>query len=165
MTGVVRVERSYRASAARVFDAWLDPAIARRWLFATASQPLVRVDIDARIAGAFCLVERHAGTLVPHTGAYVALVASQRLAFTLSSRNPAEPDSLVTVGIAPQRTGCVLALSHEGLPVGRIRELKARWIGILYGLGVTLDATQPAPQLPAPDKALNVTGEAQCITC
>ena len=165
MTGVVRVERSYRAPAARVFEAWLDPAIARHWLFATASQPLVRVDIDAHVTGAFCLVERRAGTLVLHTGAYVALVPPRRLAFTLSSRDRAEPASLVTVGITPQRTGCVLALSHEGLPAGRIRELKSRWIGTLYGLRVTLDAMQPAPKRPALDEARAVTGEAQCITC
>ena len=165
MTGMVRVERSYRAPAARVFDAWLDPAIAGRWLFATASQPMARVDIDARVAGAFCLVERRAGTLVLHTGAYVALVPPRRLAFTLSSCDRAEPDSLVTVGITPQRAGCVLALSHEGLAAGRIRELKSRWIGILYGLGVTLDAMRPAPKRPALDEVRAVTGEAQCITC
>lgn len=165
VTGVVRVERSYRAPAARVFEAWLDPAIAGRWLFATASQPMARVDIDARVAGAFCLVERRAGTLVLHTGAYVALMPPRRLAFTLSSSDRAEPDSLVTVGITPQRMGCVLAVSHEHLPAGRIREAKARWIGILYGLGVTLDAMQPAPKLPALDKPRAITGEAQCITC
>ena len=165
VTAVVRVERSYRAPAARVFDAWLDPAIAGRWLFAMASQPLVRVDIDARVAGAFCLVERYAGTLVLHTGTYVALVPPRRLAFTLSSSDRAETDSLVTVAIAPQRMGCVLALSHERVPVGRVRELKSRWIGILYGLGVALDATQPTPKRPVADKVRAVTGEPQCITC
>jgi uncharacterized protein YndB with AHSA1/START domain len=162
---MVRVERSYRAPAARVFDAWLDPAIAGRWLFATASQPLARVDIEARVAGTFCLVERHAGTLVLHTGTYVALVPPRRLAFTLSSCDRAEPDSLVTVAITPQRTGCVLALSHEGLPVGRIRELRSRWIGILFGLGATLDAMRPAPKRPDAGKVRASTGEAQCITC
>ena len=165
VTGVVRVERSYRASAARVFDAWLDPAIAGRWLFATATQPMARVDIDARVDGEYCLVERRAGTLVLHTGAYVALLPPRRLAFTLSSSDRAEPDSLVTVGITPQRMGCVLALSHEGLPVGRIRELKARWIGILYGLGVTLDAMPSAPKSLALAELPAITGEAQCITC
>ena len=165
VNGVIRVERSYRAPAQHVFAAWLDPAIAGRWLFATASRPMERVAIDARVAGAFCLVERRAGTLVLHTGVYVSLVPPRRLAFTLSSSDRADPDSLVTVGITPQRTGCVVALSHEGLPVGRIRELKARWIGILYGLGVTLDAMQTAPQRPARAEVRAVTGEPQCITC
>ena len=129
------------------------------------TQPLARVDIDARVDGEYCLVERRAGTLVLHTGTYVALVPPRRLAFTLSSSDRAEPDSLVTVGITPQRMGCVLALSHERLPVGRIRELKARWMGILYGLGVTLDAMPPATNSPALAEVPAITGEAQCITC
>src|SRR5258708_6816799 len=45
---VIRVARRYAASSARVFDAWLDPEFAGRWLFATASRPLAHVAIDAR---------------------------------------------------------------------------------------------------------------------
>ena len=54
----VRVARRYAASPARVFDAWLDPAVARQWLFATASHPLAHVEIDARVEGSFCFVDR-----------------------------------------------------------------------------------------------------------
>ena len=162
---MVHVARSYSAPASRVFDAWLDPAIAGRWLFAMATQPMAQVDIDARVDGAFRLVERRGDALVEHAGAYVALVPPRRLAFTLSSSDRAEAPTLVTVDIAPQRVGCRLTLVHEQLPAGRIRELKARWLGILYGLGVTLDAMQLSLSLPAPDAARAVTGEAQCITC
>jgi uncharacterized protein YndB with AHSA1/START domain len=45
----VRVIHRFRASPERVFDAWLDPEKAGKWLFATASGQMVRVDIDARI--------------------------------------------------------------------------------------------------------------------
>ena len=165
MSGVVHVARSYSAPASRVFDAWLDPAIAGRWLFATATQPMAQVAIDARVAGAFRLVERRGDALVEHAGSYVALVPPRRLAFTLSSSDRAEAPTLVTVDIVPQRMGCRLAVVHERLPAGRIRELKARWLGVLYGLGVTLDAIQPSSNPLAPDAARAVTGEIQCITC
>ncbi|MEO5765207.1 MAG: YciI family protein [Casimicrobiaceae bacterium] len=49
----VRAARTYRTQAQRVFDAWLDPAIAGRFLFAMATQPMTHVAIDARIAGTF----------------------------------------------------------------------------------------------------------------
>ena len=161
----VRVSRAYRAPAPRVFEAWLDPAIAGRWLFATAAHPMTHVAIDARVAGAFRFVERRGETLVEHHGEYVVLVPPRRLVFTLTSSDRAEASTLVTVDIRPQRAGCSLALSHERVPAGRARELKARWIGILYGLGVTLDTMRLFPTRPSPDGRRSVTGEPQCITC
>lgn len=47
MAPVVRVSRRYASPAEEVFDAWLDPAKARQFLFATATGKMVRVDIDA----------------------------------------------------------------------------------------------------------------------
>ncbi len=47
----VRVTRRFDASAERVFDAWLGPAKASRFLFATPAGQMVRADIDARVGG------------------------------------------------------------------------------------------------------------------
>jgi len=38
------------------------------------------------------------------------------------------------------KTGCELALTHESVPPECARHTEARWTGILYGLGVTLDS-------------------------
>jgi len=48
----VRVAQRFRASAERVFNAWVDPGTAGRWLFATALRPMSGVSIDARAGGA-----------------------------------------------------------------------------------------------------------------
>jgi uncharacterized protein YndB with AHSA1/START domain len=163
MNGVVRVARSYRADARRVYDAWLDPAVAGRWLFATATRPMTDVSIDARVDGAFRLARRDGGG-VAYSGKYLALVPARRIAFSLS---PCEGmgSTLVTVEIVPQRTGCRLALSHERVPAARVRELKARWIGILYGLGATLESLRfSSAALPATAER-TIQGGAQCITC
>jgi len=37
----IRVTRRYSAPPDRAFDAWLHPAVAGKWLFATASRPIL----------------------------------------------------------------------------------------------------------------------------
>jgi hypothetical protein len=53
----IRVERRIAASAARIYDAWLDPSLAARFLFATPNGRMRSVDIDARVGGSFRIVE------------------------------------------------------------------------------------------------------------
>jgi uncharacterized protein YndB with AHSA1/START domain len=136
---VLRVARRYGASPARVFDAWLDPAIARQWLFATASRPLAHVEIDARVRGAFCFVDRQeAAEVCRYTGEYLEITPPRRLVFTLSVANHVETH--VTVEIAPLAKGCRLALLHENVPRGHADHMRGRWTGILFGLGATLES-------------------------
>ena len=63
-TETVVVTRSLEAGAERVFDAWVVPAVARKWLFATPTGVRVRVEIDARAGGKFEIVERRDGVEV-----------------------------------------------------------------------------------------------------
>ena len=51
----------------------------------------------------------------------------------------------VSVEIEPRETGCMLSLTHEDLPADRVQDMEARWTGILYGLGVTLDSYADDP--------------------
>lgn len=130
----VRVAQHYRAPADRVFDAWIDPAIAGNWLFATASRPASRVAIDARPGGAFRFVERTRGRDIEHSGEYLELVRPRRLSFTLTARHRPDRWSRVTVDIVPQATGCRLALVHENVLKDEAPLVDGRWAGMLYGL-------------------------------
>lgn len=150
----IRTARRFPASGRRVFDAWLDPAIARRWLFATATRPLAQVEIDACVTGSFRFVERLRGTTIEHRGRYVEILPHRRLAFTLCVENHPDAVARVTIAITPTRTGCALTLTHEGLPPDCAEHTRARWTGMLYGLGVILDTTaQSADSLRAPAAA------------
>ena len=53
---LIRIAARYNATTERVFNAWLNPGIARRWLFATAARPIAQVEIDSRVAGSFRFV-------------------------------------------------------------------------------------------------------------
>ena len=136
----VRLTRRYRAPPQRVFDAWLDPALARRWLFATAARPMTDVVIDARVGGTFRLVHRDSNEIHEHRGKYLEIVPHRRLVFTLVEQHNGGRRMRVMVEISPRRRGCELRLSHENLAAERAADAEARWDGILYGLGETLAA-------------------------
>jgi uncharacterized protein YndB with AHSA1/START domain len=140
----IEVTKRYDAPPARVFDAWLDPDVAGRWLFATASHPIADPAIDARVGGAFRFVDRRSGEVIEYTGEYVEIVPHRRLVFTLSMEKKPQESTRVVVEIAPLRKGCVLTLTHEHVPQQHASHIEGRWTGILYGLDVTLDPIFPA---------------------
>ena len=134
----IRVTSRFSAAPERVFNAWLDPDVAGKWLFATASRPMGHVEIDARVAGSFYIAEQRDRT--GHTGEYVEIVPRRRLVFTLRTEDHPDVPTRVTVEIAPLKSGSELTLIHEDVPPEHASETAARWTGILYGLGVTLTA-------------------------
>ena len=137
----VHLTRRFDASARQVFDAWLDPAMAGRWLFATATRPMTHVMIEARVGGRFRLANRRDGV---HRGRFVEIVPHRRLVFEHVDAEHPGVTTRVAINIAPRKRGCALRLIHENLPPGHAEHTEARWDGILYGLGETLDSRPPA---------------------
>ena len=145
MRSPLRVTRRYDAPLERVFDAWINPAIAGTWLFATASRPMASVEIDAREGGRFRLVDEQDGQVIEYAGQYVEISPHRRLVFTLALERRPHEMTRVIVEIAPLNAQSNLTLVHENVPAEMAAGLKARWTGILYGLGVMFDS----PNLPS----------------
>jgi len=93
----VRVTRRLAATPERVFDAWLDPAKARQFLFATPTGEMVRCDIDARAGGRYVIVERRDGEDVAHVGEYCEIDRPLRLVFTLQVPKYSETIDRITL--------------------------------------------------------------------
>ena len=136
----IRVAARYNATPECVFHAWLDAEVARRWLFATAARPTTNVEIDARVAGTFRFVERRDGSDVEYRGEYVEIVPCRRLVFSLVLPGGRPASTRVSVDIDGRPDGCSVALTHEQVPPDLAHDIEARWTGMLYGLGETLDA-------------------------
>lgn len=108
----VRIEvcRPVAATADRVYDAWLDPAIAARFLFTTPGGQIIRAEIDPVVGGELCIVDRRDGEDIEHLGEWVVLKRPAELAFDLSVNQ--SPVSRVRVEIAPRAGGCEVRLTH-----------------------------------------------------
>jgi uncharacterized protein YndB with AHSA1/START domain len=131
---VVRVTRHFNATPERVFDAWLDPQTASKWLFASRSGQMVRVEIDACAGGRFVIVERRNGENVEHIGEYLEIDRPHRLVFTLCVPKYSPQLTTVTVETEPAVSGCDLTLTQENVPPELLGRNEKGWIGILVGL-------------------------------
>lgn len=155
----IRVSHRFSASAERVFDAFLDPHKAGQFLFATPTGRNVRCELDARVGGAFKIVDRRDGEDVEHLGTYLELERPHRIVFSFSAPKYGSDVSTVTIEIKPLAQGCALTLSqaldakHEPIR-GRVT---SGWQSILElaaacvvdevascGAGVALHAPIPA---------------------
>ncbi|MBP7705205.1 MAG: SRPBCC domain-containing protein [Caulobacter sp.] len=141
-TAPLTVTHRFAASAERVFDAWLDPARARRFLFATPTGEIVRCDIDARVGGGFTIVDRRDGEDIEHVGRYLEIDRPRRLAFTFSvPKYDADADPEATPVVIEIRLlddgGCELTLTHE-VWAEYLEQTKGGWSKILAGLAAAL---------------------------
>jgi uncharacterized protein YndB with AHSA1/START domain len=130
----IRVTRGFTASAERVFDAWLNPQTAGKWLFATPTGQMVRVEIDARAGGKFNFTDRRDGVDVEHVGEYLEIDRPRRLVFTFMVPKYSQISTRVTIEIVPVGTGCELTLTHDGVLPEWQSQTESGWTKLLGGL-------------------------------
>lgn len=117
----VRLIRTFDAAPGRVYRAWLDPDIVRRWK-APASQEVVRVEIDELVGGAHQTWKAEGGVIVGgFDSELLELVPDQRLVFRWGLIGPQRRegpsfDTRLTVTCrAFPSGGTELTLVHEHL--------------------------------------------------
>lgn len=128
------ITHDYRAAAGRVFDAWLDPATAGRFLFATPDGEMVKVEIDAVAGGKFTFVERRQGQEVEHSGRYLEIERPRRLVFEFCVPAFSSEVSRVEIDIVElSEGGCRLSLTTQA-PRDFAARSREGWANILSSL-------------------------------
>jgi uncharacterized protein YndB with AHSA1/START domain len=136
------ITHTYQAAPERVFDAWLNPATARLFLFATPAGEMIRAELDARVGGAFTFVDRRPDMgpngewgEVLHTGEYLEIERPRRLAFTFGVPQFNPDKTTVELDFAPSPGGgCVLTLTQKDIPAEWADRSKEGWTKIIASL-------------------------------
>lgn len=117
---IVQVTHRYSAPAERVFDAWLTPAQAGRFLFATRTGNILHCEIEPRVGGDFTVTDRRPNADgdesffdAQHRGRYLELQRPTRLAFDFGVEPFFEKPTRVVIDIERQGGGCELRLTHD----------------------------------------------------
>jgi uncharacterized protein YndB with AHSA1/START domain len=123
----LRMSRRFDASPERVFDAWLDPKVAAKWLFTTPASEAHTTQIDARVGGAWIIIDRRDGVDYRALGEYLEIVRPRRLVFSFGMPQFSDAFNRVTVEIARDGQGTLMTLIQEDLPPGTEAALEEGW--------------------------------------
>ena len=137
-SATVQVRRRFTQSAERVFDAFLDPAKAGKFMFATPEGRMMRVEIDPRVGGSYVFVERRDGKDVEHRCTFVEIARPHRIVFDFIVLPDAKVSTRVSIEIEPLDSGCEVVLTHTGVLPEYKSRTESGWSAILERLSGVL---------------------------
>lgn len=117
-TGTIRLHRVLRASAERIYRAFLDADAMAKWLPPYGFTCRVH-HMDAKVGGGYKMSFKNFSTGQGHSfgGEYRELVPFERIRYTDSFDDPNLPGEMqTTVTLTPVSCGTELSVVQEGLP-------------------------------------------------
>jgi uncharacterized protein YndB with AHSA1/START domain len=127
--------RTIQATAARLFEAWTQPAQLRHW-WGPASVLCIDAEVDLRVGGRYRIANRFPdGRIVWIVGQFEAIEAPYRLVYTWALEPGSGPTERVTVQFRPQGDATEVIVTHEGIPSVPVRQRHEQgWQACLQGL-------------------------------
>lgn len=137
---VLRLTRRFAAPRERVFDAWIDPALLRRWWAALHGWETSLAEVDLRPQGRYRLSMSDGARDYTVVGEYVEVRRPERLVYTWTWEGEPEEmrgseGTLVEVDFVEDVGGTEVVLTHRGFAGDRVRDLHGEgWSGCLDNL-------------------------------
>lgn len=154
-----KVTHRFRCSPERVFDAFLDPVLARRWQAAWLKRSgqvgqLTQSELDPRVGGAFLLVDERDGGEARHWGKFLALDRPTKIAFSWIGDESEEDDpSLVDLIIEPEPNGpgsiVTLYNTMDAQWEDWLPQTEKAWLAMLCGIEDVIERRDIASTLNA----------------
>jgi uncharacterized protein YndB with AHSA1/START domain len=111
-TTTLTMVRSFDVSADRVFDAWLNPEMMRKWFFTMEHTNKVAKN-EPHIGGTWEIVDHREGKDYRAVGEYIEIDQPNKLVFTFKMPQFSETVDTITVEIKPLEKGCEMTFSQE----------------------------------------------------
>jgi glutathione S-transferase len=113
---VLRIERTYDAPAAAVFDAWTSEAVLRRWFHAQRDWTTSEASVDLRVGGAVRVVMHNPDKDEDHGGGghYTEVDPPSRLAFTWTWDGD-DRETLIEIDFEEAGDATTVSFTHSNL--------------------------------------------------
>jgi uncharacterized protein YndB with AHSA1/START domain len=140
---VVRIERTYAASAEDVFDAWTSPEVMRRWFHCAPDWETPEAEVDLRVGGKVRVVMRMPdGTEAEARGEYTLIDRPHRLVMTWTFDNdPSHAEQLIELSFSESDGSTTVLMVNSGISTADRRDAQDwGWRGCLDELERALAA-------------------------
>ncbi|HEX2790562.1 MAG TPA: SRPBCC domain-containing protein [Steroidobacteraceae bacterium] len=129
------VRRTIRATPARLFEAWTQPAQLRQW-WGPESVVCIDAEVDLRVGGRYRIANRFAdGKILWIAGEFEAIEAPHKLVYTWALEPVSGATERVTVQFRPLGESTEVIVTHEGIASVPVRQRHEQgWQGCLSGL-------------------------------
>jgi uncharacterized protein YndB with AHSA1/START domain len=120
---VVRIERTFEASAEDVFDAWTSPEVMRRWLHVGPDWETPTAEVDLRVGGKVRVVMRGpGGTEAGMGGEYTVIDRPHRLVMTWTFDEEPSNEQLIELSFTEAEGATTVRMVNSRISTGERRE-------------------------------------------
>jgi uncharacterized protein YndB with AHSA1/START domain len=130
---VVRIERTFAASAEDVFDAWTSPEVMRRWFHCAPDWATPEADVDLHVGGKVRVVMRKPdGTEVEAQGEYMLIERPHRLVMTWAFDDDPSNEQLIELTFSESGDSTTVLMVNSGISTNERRDAQDwGWSGCL----------------------------------
>lgn len=103
--------REFNVEPERVFDAWLNPVMMKKWFFTLEGTNKVARN-DPKVGGDWEIVDHREGKDYRAVGEYLEIDPPKKLVFTFKMPQFSELEDIITVEIKEISTGCEMTFTQ-----------------------------------------------------
>ena len=133
---VIRIERTFAASAEEVFDAWTSPDVMRRWFRCDSAWDTPVAEVDLQVGGKIRVVMRRpGGTEVEAHGIFTLIDRPHRLVMTWTFDDDPSNEQLLELSFIESKGATTVLLVNSRISTDERRKQQANgWQGCLNEL-------------------------------